>query len=118
MTIDSPRAAREAVYEQLKDYRGCQVSKGDKPLKRPASVSVGTDGMDPVIFRVAVRLYITIDEARLGNAYDLLDDHMAALDLLLAGSPFGPSNWDVTGDDNPPLLIATCVLELGREDFG
>ena len=114
--IGSPRQAREAVYNQLMDYgSGKLVSKGDKQLTRPVAVRVGTDGMDPDFYWVAVRIWVALDQQNLGNAYDMLDDHLHGIDNLLANGPYGPSQWDIAGQDDPPLLIATCVLHLGRE---
>lgn len=115
--IDSPLTARVAVYDSIKDYGGGEfVSKGDKRLKRPAAVSVGTDGMTPDFYRVAVRIWIALDEQNLGPAYDLLDEHLAGVDQALGNGGFGPSDWIVEGQDDPPVIIATCVLELGRDD--
>lgn len=87
-----------------------------RALTHPFDVTVATAGMDPDFWVLAVRIYANISEPK--TAQDQLDLLIPAVDGALAGNGGnGPSAWEVTWDDTLEVLVATSVLNVGRQDY-
>ena len=87
-----------------------------RSLDYPWNVTVATAGMTPDSWVLAVRIYANISDPK--TAQDLLDLMIPAVNSAIAGNGgFGPSAWEVSWDDQLEVLVATTLLDVGREDL-
>lgn len=85
-------------------------------MQGPTTISVFTAGMTPTEWMVAVRIYQTVD-IDAADAQATMDTILPATDRLLGSTGrYGPSQWEVEMDPVIGKLVATCVLQVGRED--
>lgn len=86
---------------------------GDKI--RVASVTVSFAGMDADFWHLALRIYVDLGVNARQAQSDLMTLTVAVDRLMAAG--FGPSVWTVGVHEDLDALVATCVLEVGRQDY-
>lgn len=87
-----------------------------RSLEYPFPITVATAGMDADFWVLSLRVYANIADAK--KAQDLLDLLIPAVNAKTANGGFGPSAWDITWDDKLEVLVATNLLNVGREDMG
>lgn len=83
-------------------------------MAKPTAVTVSWGGTDPLSFTLLVRVYQTTDVDAAGAARNL-EAVAQALDILLEPH-WGPVEWTAENDRELGALIATCRVEVGRED--
>jgi hypothetical protein len=83
-------------------------------IAKPTSATVAWAATDPNFWTLLLRVYQTTDvDARV--AARNLEAVSQALDVLL--EPYwGPAEWSAENDRELGALIATCRIEVGRED--
>lgn len=84
-------------------------------LNGPVCLCVYTAGVTADFWLIAVRLFVEqgVDPKLAQDTLDLL---MPSVDAK--AGPFGPLAWIVDGaSEDSPYWSATCVYEVGREDY-
>lgn len=82
---------------------------------KPVSITLFTAGATPTEWLITVRVYVSAD-VDVRKAQADLDLLMAAIEARLT-SGYGPSQWDIEYADDLKMLVATWLLEVGREDI-
>lgn len=105
----TPAVSGVAAFYDHEPYRG-QALRG-------VWVTLGTAGMTPEFYLIAVRVYHSTTTLPAGTVQTALDTLVQAHDALLATTGrFGPSNWEVEWNEDLDAFVATSVLAVGRED--
>lgn len=87
-------------------------------MTHPFSVTIATAGMTPDDWVFAVRIYASTERLDAKTAQDQLDLLLPAVDAKVGSNGgFGPSDWEVTFDPDLDALVATNILNVGRETF-
>lgn len=83
-------------------------------MAKPTAVTVDDDGLSDLHYVLVVRVYQSTDvDAQ--KAAETLRSIYQQLDVLLT-THWGPVEWVREDDREIGALIATCRLEVGRED--
>lgn len=89
-----------------------------KGFSHPFSVTIATAGFTPDDWVLAVRIYADTARTDAKVAQDQLDLLIPAVDAKVGSSGgFGPSSWEVDWDADLDSLIATSLLNVGRQDY-
>jgi hypothetical protein len=83
-------------------------------MAKPTAVTVSWAGKDPAIFTLLLRVYqaTDIDAQQAARNLERISDD---LDGLLEAY-WGPVEWTAENDRDLGALVATCRIEVGRED--
>lgn len=85
----------------------------------PISITVATAGMDPESWVLAVRIYVSTVKTDAKVAQDQLDALLPEVDHRIGSNGgYSPSAWEITWDPDLDALVATNLLNVGREDMG
>lgn len=108
-TTGAPAATLTAV-QRVYDH---EPMPGD--IAKPVSITLLLRGVEPDFFQFDVRVYASdgtqqITQARLDNALQQIDQRLSTT------AQFGPSNWAVDWMDDIAAWMATCQLQVPRED--
>ena len=83
-------------------------------MAKPTAVTLAWAATDPAFWTLSLRVYQTTDvDAAL--AARTLEAVSQALDDLLEPH-WGPAEWTAENDRDLGALVATCRIEVGRED--
>jgi hypothetical protein len=89
-----------------------------KQMTHPFSVTIATAGFTPDDWVLAVRIYADTARADAKTAQDQLDLLIPAVDVKIGSNGgFGPSSWEIDWDADLDALIATNLLNVGRQDY-
>lgn len=89
-----------------------------KAMSHPFSVTIATAGMTPTDWVIAVRIYADTARADAKTAQDQLDLLVPAVDAKIGSNGgFGPSAWEIVWDPDLDALVATNLLNIGRDTF-
>lgn len=84
---------------------------------KPYSVTISTAGMSAESWLIALRVYaFSVNDPK--TAQDELDLLVPAVDAKAGsngGFDLGP--WELTWDDPLEALVATSIIEVGRQDY-
>lgn len=116
MARTSLAGARADVATALNSVSGVTTAYDHEPVAhdKPVALTVSSAGIAPTDYLIAVRIYVTT-EIPVEDAQDKMDSVLEAADNALP-SWAGPSQWSIEWDQEQGQLVATCVLEIGRED--
>lgn len=114
--------AKAELYALVEVVEGVTATYDHQPtssagLAGPIALCVFTAGMDADFWQIGVRLFVTstIDAK---DAQDTLDTLMPAVDEATDNGGFGPSAWQVDyPSEESPFFTATCVYNVGRQDY-
>ena len=89
----------------------------NKNAVKPVMVTITPDSMTPTHWRVALRVYQTLD-IDAATAQSNIVDMVVGIDNLIT-SGFGPSEWTFEINTDQPInaIVATNILEIIRADF-
>ena len=84
---------------------------------KPVAVTITPDAMTPTHWRVALRVYQTLD-IDAATAQSNIVSMVVGIDNLIT-SGFGPSDWtfEINTDTTVNAIVATNILEIVRADF-
>lgn len=116
MARTSLAGARADVATALNAVTGVTTAYDHEPTThgKPVALTVSSAGIAPTDYLIAVRIYVTT-ETPVEEAQATMDAVVEAADNALP-SWAGPSNWSIEWDQEEGQLVATCILEVGRED--
>lgn len=85
-------------------------------LEQGRGIAVFTAGITADFWQIGMRIMVSA-LASPKDAQDQLDEWMPALSDALS-SPYGPEEWEITfPSEEAPYYAATCILQVGREDY-
>jgi len=89
---------------------------GPGQMLRGTTITIQTSGVDPDTWLFTIRIYVDtrVDAQKAQDSLDtvilLVDDRLFSLGWA------GPSNWTVDWAEDLESMVATSVLQVGRED--
>lgn len=117
MSIDTPTAAREAVYTDIASLHGGGVTVqelGKIPVPKPIGILLTPAGMSDSDFLVRISVYVDASSDVEKSILDV-EDYSYRVDDLLGSAP--RSDWTTTFDLVNQAWHAQTVVRVGREDF-